>query len=111
MKPFLHTPSYNDGDPCYFRIGDVLFSNVEGLTSEDYDEDDEELIDKSGGDPFAGYSYSACEKYESIKDEIEEFSNMIGNSELKDFFEETYGDGVTVIITKDKIETEEYCHD
>lgn len=84
-----YCPSFNDGDRCYFSVGDIFMSTA----------DDEEIYISK---------FSAKEDQQLYPSGIFELKNFIHtNDEMMEFL---YGDGYKVIATKGGITLEEY-HD
>lgn len=104
VKWYQNCPSFNDGDPCYFSVGDFFVSNVvDPNTLSHYGEfDDEEDV---GEEVFVIESWSDKEKkYQDIWN-IEKFSSSDLGSEI---FEQLFGTNAIVTVTRDGIDVEEY---
>lgn len=105
-----YTPYFNDGDACVFSVGDVYFTNAKGeqlddITSwGDYEGDDGDVWSDSYVKYFAhrpGVNSKSCEF----------ISDMINSSEMRDIMEMMFGDHVSVTVTREGIEVNEYDHD
>lgn len=95
-----YTPYFNDGDECVFRMGDTTFYW--------YGEDYEEL--EVGEEAYEGlyhHESSACsaDTYKNCR----EFSSILES--LEDEMKLLFNDHVTVKVTRDGVEVEEYDHD
>lgn len=92
-----YTPSFNDGDPCEFTIGDVgfLLHNKQTIGYYDFDEDDE----------FEG---TKVEQHieDHLKNIVNEFTNKI--QALDTVMESLFGNNVTIIINRDGVQIKEY---
>lgn len=84
-------PSFNDGSPCYFRVGEP---EVRGL---DPDED------------FYG-EYDEGPEFEKCEEAHEAFSNVI-YAIGDDLMEDIFGEGFIVTITREGIENEWWSPD
>lgn len=88
-----YTPYFNDGDTCYFiRYKTAVRFNTK--VDEDYDE--EEYI-----------QYSDNEEAGTVLEECEKLVDMFDNEDLETMF----GNGVTVCVYPDRVDTEECSHD
>lgn len=98
-----YTPSFNDGEPCEFTLGDPVFI-TKGFDSEDLlsaDEyEDDELYGTIPYSRYRDYDHplsAACAKFADLLQSIE------------DVLESTYGNyGTTVYLTKDETYEAEY---
>lgn len=122
-------PSFNDGDPCEFTLGEFYFKPGETLTLVDtdpendadedvYDDDDE---DGDYGDGFVGYSGllrawddDAC-KYVDLPNPhpgavlLRDLNQHSGHFEA--VLRESFGDHAIVTATRDGFQVEFYEHD
>jgi len=94
-----YTPYFNDGDPCYFRVGEMSLH----LHEED---DEEEDYDPDGG--YDSYSLSHSEDPE-LKKMSEDFDKLTDIPE--EVLEYVFGDHVTITATSEGFEITEYDHD
>jgi hypothetical protein len=106
-----YTPHFNDGDTCSFSVHtDTLRSFVyDGESGYDGEETYIEIYN-------IGREFDmTLRKYVDVEvGEVEECLKAISNfleSFDEDYFEESFGDHVEVIVTRDNVETEEYDHD
>jgi hypothetical protein len=100
-----YTPSFNDGDPCVFQMGELQYKSAEReVTEENEDEDDGD----EDGEGFRGcYWYNG--KSDVSKDtqkKLEKLENLINRTQ--DVMELVFGDGVEITASQDGFETEEY---
>ncbi len=107
-----YTPHFNDGDVCEFGVGE-FYVYIDG------DDLDENFYDYEV--PYRKYSEEECSKHdwaieanarydrftEQLKTDIREAREIIPTA----LFEEVFGDGVKVSVTRFGIEVEEYDHD
>jgi hypothetical protein len=89
-----YTPTFNDGDPCEFTMGDLKF--LVEKTSESEDEDGEPIISEVEVD---SYEFARGSVYRSLSEEFHS---------LKEFFYWLFGDNKRVIVTPAEIITEDY---
>ena len=85
-----HTPSFNDGDPCYFRVSELSAVSTTNEDEEWYVENTEEL-------PEIGDDFEALASLIFVIDEA--------------YLQALFGDGSTIIVTKDEITVDEYYGD
>jgi len=111
IKAFIWTqyvPSFNDGDPCEFTIGDITFTNAEGADLDDvstygeYEGENEEVRVFSSwslkSDPVTGVDSSQVKLVES----------MINGHDMEQVLEEMFGQHVKIIATADGFDVTEY---
>lgn len=117
-----YTPYFNDGEECTFSVNDFNVSNapdIENVTCYgDYDgeeDEDEEgnmptkvfVMDKWGDRNSKTWGDRNSKTYADVW-ELQEFAqSSIG----EDLFRDIFDNHVTVVVTKDGIEVEEYEHD
>lgn len=99
-----YTPYFNDGDPCYFRVGEMSLH-----LHEDEDEDEEEDEDYDPDNGYDSYSLSASEDPE-LKKTGEAFDKLV-DTLPEDILEYVFGDHVTISATAEGFEISEYDHD
>jgi hypothetical protein len=97
-----YTPSFNDGDPCTFTLGEAIFIrhgfDPEELQSADEYEDDE---------LYGTVQWSSYKENDELGEACKQFSELL--SSVSDILEQAYGEyGVTVYMTKDKTYEAEY---
>lgn len=102
IKWTQYTPGFNDGDPCYFTIGDVTASNhmdvnAYGEWEGDEDEEPKDLVAFS-------LDYNVPKQYK----DLEALGKFINSATGRDVLEFMFGDGVTVVVTATGVDTEEY---
>lgn len=92
-----YTPYFNDGDPCYFRIGDIY------MVGEGYDEDDM-------GDAYSYEESPIKNQSKKLEKAFNEFSKLINQND--DLMESLFDDHVTVHLRPGKEpEALEYDHE
>jgi hypothetical protein len=113
-----YTPYFNDGDECTFRMNPPVFTNAdaddrENITS--YGEYDADLEDASTPDLwFFGeniYSSDPKPKDPNVYKLLDEFDDMMHTAEFEELSKDMFDDHVTVTVTRDGIDVEEYSHD
>ena len=96
-----YTPYFNDGDPCYFRVGEMnLHLNDELEEDEEYEDYDDE------GHGSYTLSQSDDEELKSMGKDFEDIENL-----PEDVLEYVFGDHVTIIATREGFKISEYDHD
>lgn len=92
-----YTPSFNDGDPCVFRVGDPYFK-IHDPSNKESEEDLDDIEDEE--DNFRA-SYSL--KNQTLKANLDKFGEKF--EMVEDIFEDVFGDGrkITVRIKNGKI--------
>lgn len=104
------TPSYNDGDPCYFSIGEVQFRALPHADDESEDWYDGEAHERIAlgecctafecfeNTTNAGISFSSYSSAKRVTDDgkaaLQAFEKLL--NELQDVAEHVYGDGAEV---------------
>lgn len=56
-----YTPYFNDGDACYFRVGDIWY-NLAAVTSDEESDEDEDYEDEDDYEEGNGFSYHTREE-------------------------------------------------
>ena len=86
------TPSFNDGDPCEFGVGDPSIGKASKKHERAENEDTEEISE-----------YSSCEEIEGItKTQVKEiFKAFAALQKQEDFLEGVFGDGSEILIFSD----------
>ena len=109
---YQYTPGFNDGDPCYFRVGSCYLSvaRPEGISDNEW----EDILDESNcydgdtvridTDCLSDDAEKAIGK-ELIKD-VNAYHDDI--SELDSALETIFGNNVSVTITRNSVEIEDY---
>jgi hypothetical protein len=123
VKWCQYTPYFNDGEPCVFGIGEVVFTNASEDELEnvspwgDYEGDDENVFAsnnikytlESGRD----WHKETAEKIRNSggvdPDSCNEFENAV--HQLDDVMLEMFGDHVQITMTREGFEIDEYSHD
>lgn len=123
MRWHQYTPSFNDGEPCEFSIGELEFKFSDNINSEANNKaeysDDEDSDDDSNSGFYDSYSIddflekktdilnhkemSVLKK--AIKDANKVFSKLC---EMESQLETMFGTNMEITVTKDGIETENY---
>jgi len=120
-----YTPSFSDGDPCYFSINTPSF-----IFAAKHIEDDEDLDEDEDNCPYLSppsYAYEEKEYYKDWVDQWEQLDvekrNLYTNyaedthslrtflSKLGNILMRLYGDGVKVTITRRGVEIIDYYKD
>lgn len=83
-----YTPSWNDGDVCYFN---TYYDGGLEIDRERIDETEDEVLQAQG-------------------EEVVKFLHQLEKAVGSDFFQERWGDPATVYATKDKVSTSECYH-
>jgi hypothetical protein len=108
------TPSFCDGDPCYF--GANLNDDYEDFIYEGFDPEIHSIY-VNPNDNTVTLDWREKKTRPALPIEIEysqitrTLDNFIGNNNMKGVLESLYGDGTKVIVTRDGVETEEYYMD
>lgn len=92
-----YTPSFNDGDPCYFTVGDFYISTSENLNSHGELDDDED-------DGLVFSSYNLPAKYK----EFSPVMDFVGSGVGSDILEDVFGSDVQVRVTASGVQVEDY---
>lgn len=93
-----YTPYFNDGEPCVFQISSESFVFTE-----------DELNSLNAGKlEWYDYDYYSIED-KNLKDKAREIESKL--NELEDVLESVFGDGYRIVVTREKIEVEEYSHE
>ena len=116
-----YAPYFNDGDPCYFGVNDIAFTNATGEVLEENinsiawaDYADEEI------DGFVSFARWSMEKdlkknpqlAASVnEDSIKALPTLLNSSVMEDVMEATFGNDALVIATREGFEVREYVHD
>src|SRR5690606_27694335 len=113
-----YTPSFNDGEPCEFTIGDVYLTNapIEDVRKHGhhYYEDEFDHVYGMYGD-YNGQPYFWGDSWNDVVEEntpkvfhkyagAEKIRAVIENVSLEEVFEETFGNNVWVLASKDGFE-------
>jgi hypothetical protein len=106
IKWTQYTPGFNDGDPCYFTIGDVTASNYMGVNAYgEWEGDDEHDEENEPADLLVfSLDYNVPQGFEDLAP----LGKFINSGTGKDVLEFMFGDGVTVVVTADGVDTDEY---
>lgn len=93
-----YTPYFNDGDPCYFRVGEMNLHL-------DEDEDEDDYDDYDGYDSY-GLKNSDDDNLKAMAADFEVLEGI-----PEDVLEYVFGDHVTITATRDGFKVREYDHD
>jgi len=113
-----YTPYFNDGEECTFRMNEPVFTNAneddrDNFTS--YGEYDGDIEDASteGLWMFGSNVYSSDPKPRDPKvvKLLDEFDDMLQTPEFEELARDMFDDHVTVTVTRNGIDVEEYDHD
>lgn len=105
-----YTPYFNDGDPCVFRVGDVIFTNAPDDELEnvspwgEYEGDLEDVWVETYVKHLSNDSGIDLESCNLISD-------MIGSKDMEDIMLAMFGDHAKVTATKNGFDVDEYHHD
>ena len=104
-----YTPYFNDGETCDFRVNEAGFKFSDTSESAgDYEDGFIQSWDlKEKIDGAYDYPTEAAKKKAAVMDEINSFISAIPEN----FMEIAFGDHMTVTVTAESIEVEEYDHD
>lgn len=94
-----YTPSFNDGDPCEFTIGEpmvLLASQGDAADADDGDDDSDEDDDEAF---IESWDISKTPGMESLAADLESLNDLLQNAE--DAVEQVFGDGSQVTIDRD----------
>ena len=94
-----YTPSWNDGSPCTFHLNDESLQIQRKLPKGQEEWTDKDDVDEDGW-TSEGEGYP-----DDLTDAAEAAAELLGPEEL---LETLFGTNVTVIVTREKITTEEY---
>lgn len=90
-----YTPYFNDGDPCYFRVGEFE-ADFDGYEE---DEEDEDSVEEEATE--------AVVDYDAINEAVGELESELP----EDVLESVFGDHVRIKATREGFEVSEYDHD
>lgn len=105
-----YTPSFNDGDPCTFRMGDIYGFMANSGCDEDGEVDESLVMTAEKAHGLSGRELETNSDYEAMQavEGLEKvFCDLTGQISA-DLAERVFGDGVCIIISKDKITTRDY---
>lgn len=97
-----YTPYFNDGDPCVFRLRDVLYKTSTDKVAGEEARDEED-------DYYEGFSELPWRQEErsTLQDSLQTFEK----NRVEDLYKDCFGDHVTVTATRDGVEVQEYEHE
>lgn len=122
-----YTPTFNDGDPCVFWLNEpeyILYTKEfadkvtgEGLDSEAYtifdvgdgdDDEDEDIVEiaELEAEQVKGVGFYSA--YKGDLNAAEKEIEALFQGDVEDIFEYAYGDGYTIIATKEGLTVEDY---
>ncbi len=99
------TPGFNDGSPCRFTIGDLMFRTYDmkkiadgeaEKPEETYYEDDDNCYDTPWGDEYDA----------ALKNDVKELSSNLSDAE--DILLRVFDDNMQITVTREDITAEEY---
>jgi len=96
-----YTPYFNDGDPCYFRVGEFE-TDFDGEEYEDEDEE-EDVVEEEATEEVVEEPID----YNAINEAVGELEGLLP----EDVLEYVFGDHVTITATREGFEVSEYEHD
>jgi hypothetical protein len=102
-----YTPYFNDGEPCYFGVGDIWPLTEKGL--EDFKESGRGYAEEYSVGTYGEDKYKEGLDEEELKT-VDDFASTI-MSLPNEIFEDLFGDGVSVLATREGFEVEDYEHD
>jgi hypothetical protein len=109
-----YTPYFNDGDTCVFNVNDVYFTNANSEQMDDVSswgeyEGEEETV---WSETAWGFNYHEDKHFEGINiEEANQFSKLVGSSDMEDVMKEMFGDHARVIATREGFDVQEYDHE
>ena len=118
-----YTPYFNDGEPCEFRVGSPVFTNAPDYTNVytygEYDgeyameaeetdgEENPVLVWLYGDDCYSSDRHMPPE-YAPV---FNAFESILSDSSFESVLKAMFDDHVTVTITRDGIDVEDYDHE
>lgn len=99
-----YTPYFNDGDPCYFRVGEWDVEWAEEDEDEESEEDDS--VDDESEDDESDDEEATDDQAKALED----IENLFASLD-DDILESVLGDHITVEVTAEGISVDEYDHD
>lgn len=105
-----HTPYFNDGDTCEFRVSCATFTNAtdaENICWGEYD-GEQEGVWTYGDDCYSDETPVPTEMNTALCDS---FNRMLQSSEMEGVMMAMFNNHVKVIATSEGFEVEEYDHD
>ena len=106
-----YTPSFNDGDACYFTVNNDE-PMINGVHSDEFYSFKSGIIDLTTD--LDGYKDSEFSKHnvtsidaDALREMVDDVSNFIQRFD-EDYYEDVYGNGVEVTVTPNKIITDDY---
>ena len=102
-----YTPGFNDGDPCYFTLGDVKVAFNEDLSPPPGEEEEEEDEDEEDEGDFVECSSVSYRNKGTVRAKAaKRIEEVIEGA--KPILEEVFGDPVQVTATRQGIDVDEY---
>lgn len=111
VKAFVwtqYTPSFNDGDPCEFTIGDVTFTNATDTDVDDVTAYGEYEGENEDVEVFSSWSLKREPIAGVDSSQIALMEKMINSNEMEDILEEMFGCHVKIVATADGFKIEDY---
>lgn len=96
-----YTPYFNDGDPCYFRVGEMALH-----LHPDEDEEEDEDYDPDEGHDAYGLSQSDDPEMKKMGEGFDKLTDI-----PEEVLEYVFGDHVTITATAEGFDITEYDHD
>lgn len=117
-----YTPYFNDGEECYFSVGEPTFTNADGEDLDDvthygeYDGDNESVwaLETFVLSSTSTYSEEEREKAALTPEQVkaaQDFASVIQSNEFEDVMLAMFGDHVKVVATADGFQVDDYDHD
>jgi len=97
-----YTPYFNDGDPCYFRVGEFE-TNFDTDEDDEEEDDEEEVVEEEAAEEVVEESID----YDAINESVNELESLLP----EDVLEYVFGDHVTITATREGFDITEYDHD
>lgn len=108
VKWHQYTPSFNDGDPCEFTVGEFYVRPV-GTPEDSYDGEYEDgyLTDWDfRWDSTIGHTRPVADDLKALYEALSELNGKSGHFEI--FLEDTFGNGSEIVAKADGFEVDYY---
>ena len=117
-----YTPYFNDGDTCEFSVNEPYFTNanedqMQDITRWGEYEGDEEGVWSEGDYILTGTGEYASKHRAGMNLQgidaasISKFSRLLQSSEMEEVLQETFGDHVRIVATRDGFDIDDCDHD
>jgi hypothetical protein len=104
IKWVQYTPYFNDGDTCEFSVHEVIASNYEEVSFwGEYEGEEDEPADLQ---IYNGYGVAKL-----ISPELDALTSFMQSGLGHDVLQFAFGDHVSVTVTADGVEVDDYDHD